>query len=137
MRARACRVPRAGAASRLATSRGTSGTERLSGRGPACALAAVRKLKEDWQPVCVSDRLFVGSVGVRGGGMRRATALVLRLFAAAYCRAPQAAHNRDGLLAAGITHVLCVAVGLPRPFPSDFRYHTIEARFPMHLRSQR
>jgi hypothetical protein len=24
--------------------------------------------------------------------------------------------------------VLCVAVGLPRPFPSDFRYHTVEAR---------
>ena len=24
--------------------------------------------------------------------------------------------------------MLCVAVGLPRPFPSDFRYHTVEAR---------
>lgn len=63
-------------------------------------LATVRKLKEDREPVCVAERLFVGSVG--------------------------AAHNRDGLRAAGITHVLCVAVGLPCPYPADFKYATVE-----------
>ena len=71
------RVRRAarGAAPSAATSRGTTGTDSLSGRGPARRAAPVRKLKEDRQPVCVSERLFVGSVGVRVACMPRATAL--------------------------------------------------------------
>jgi hypothetical protein len=96
--------------------------------------AAVRKLKEDRHPVCVSDKLYVGSVGVRPrrSGCVRACANNARRgtahHALAALSATQAAHNREGLLAAGITHVLCVAVGLPCPYPADFKYATVEAR---------
>lgn len=62
-------------------------------------LATARKLKEDAEPVRVADRLFVGSVG--------------------------AAHNREALQREGITHVLCVAGGLPQPYPGEFSYLTV------------
>lgn len=63
-------------------------------------LATAKKLREDREPVLVAQNLYVGSIG--------------------------AAHNKDGLLRAGITHVLCVAGGLPQSYSDTFKYMTVE-----------
>lgn len=51
---------------------------------------------KDNQPVRVQDRLYIGSIG--------------------------SAYNRDGLIKAGITHVICAARHIQMKYPSDFTY---------------
>lgn len=63
--ARACLAAGGGVMRTRGSSRGTGTETWLCRASPRASPSPVRKLKEDRQPVLVSERLFVGSVGVR------------------------------------------------------------------------
>jgi len=63
------------------------------------ALTAMKLVKEDGVPAMVQPDLYIGSIG--------------------------SAYNKEGMQAAGITHILTCAANIKPRFPEDFKYELL------------